>query len=322
MDLRQAPIFSHFSREHIVVLGKCGTRRRYAAGERLLPAEDGTVMAHVILRGRVRFHRETPYGPFELTTIGAGNMVGEIAFLDPTMMSLDVSAETDVDCLVLDTAKVQEEMKNDKFFDVAVYWTAWKSLSLKLRDTNAKLMRFFSIGGPIPEEEKTPQDLSGEFRIDIEAKRAVFREQKLSNMEINFLASLSKARRLAPNEVIFREGDPGDRMYLVVDGRVMISKDIPGAGEEALAFLERGEILGEMALIDDAPRSADAKADENGAIVLSVRKEVLEKLLNIEKVSSSRLLRVLCLLISRRLRDAHEKIVGWYILSGGTHASA
>jgi len=41
---------------------------------------------------------------------------------------------------------------------------------------------------------------------------------------------------------------------------VLISKFIPGVGEEALAILERGDFFGEMALIDRAPRSADARA--------------------------------------------------------------
>ena len=50
-------------------------------------------------------------------------------------------------------------------------------------------------------------------------------------------------------------------MYVVLEGRIMISKYIPGAGEEALAFLERGDYFGEMALIENQPRSADAKSD-------------------------------------------------------------
>ena len=45
--------------------------------------------------------------------------------------------------------------------------------------------------------------------------------------------------------------------------------------------------------------------------------EVLEKILDIETVSSIRMLRLLCVLLARRLRDADEKIIGWYILSGG-----
>ena len=70
--------------------------------------------------------------------------------------------------------------------------------------------------------------------------------------------------------MIFREGEKGNEMYVVLEGRVMISKYIPGAGEEALAFLERGGYFGEMALIDNEPRSADAKAHEGGAVVLVI----------------------------------------------------
>ena len=54
-------------------------------------------------------------------------------------------------------------------------------------------------------------------------------------------------------------------MYVVLEGRVMISKRIPGAGEDALAFLERGDYFGEMALIDDENRSASATAHDDGA---------------------------------------------------------
>ena len=107
-------------------------------------------------------------------------------------------------------------------------------------------------------------------------------------------------------------------MYVVLDGRVMISKDIPGAGEEALAFLERGDYFGEMALIDRKPRSADAKAADRGAVVLSIPRHVVEGILDIHKVSSISLLRILCGMIAQRLRDLDEKLVGWYIIGGGS----
>ena len=97
-----------------------------------------------------------------------------------------------------------------------------------------------------------PHESAGEFHVDLASKRKLFQEQKLSNLEINFLTSLSKERKYGPNQVIFREGEMGNEMYVVLEGRVMISKYIPGAGEEALAFLERGGYFGEMALIDNA----------------------------------------------------------------------
>ena len=151
-------------------------------------------------------------------------------------------------------------------------------------------------------------------------KRSVFEEHKLSNLEINFLSSLSQERSFDAGAVLFREGDPGDAMYVVLDGKVRISKMIPGVGEEALMILERGDFFGEMALIDNLPRSADARAHERGAVVLRIPRDVLEQLLDIRKVSSIRLLRLLCELVAARLRELDDKLVGWHILSGGEGA--
>ena len=106
-------------------------------------------------------------------------------------------------------------------------------------------------------------------------------------------------------------------MYVVLEGRILISKFIPGAGEEALAFLERGDYFGEMALIDSAPRSAQARAHDGGAVVLAIPAEVVAGILDVRKVSSLPLLKILCGLVAKRLREVDDKIVGWYILSGG-----
>ena len=127
--------------------------------------------------------------------------------------------------------------------------------------------------------------------------------------------------KFGPDEFIFREGEEGDHLYIVLAGRVMISKEIVGAGEEALAFLERGDYFGEMALIDNKPRSADAKAHSEGAVVLAIPSEVLEGILDIQKVSSLRLLRILCSLISKRLREIDDKLVGWFIFNAGAGES-
>ena len=127
---------------------------------------------------------------------------------------------------------------------------------------------------------------------------------------------------IRPGAHLFHEGDPGDAMYVVLGGRVLISKFIPGAGEEALAFLERGDYFGEMALIDQAPRSAQARAHDDGAVVLAIPGEVVNGLLDVNKVSSLPLLRILCAMVTKRLRELDDKIVGWYILSGGGATSS
>ena len=68
--------------------------------------------------------------------------------------------------------------------------------------------------------------------------------------------------RFDANDVIFREGDPGDCLYLVVEGAVRISKVGRGAQQETLGFIQPGNFFGEMALIDGEPRSAQATAAE------------------------------------------------------------
>ncbi|HNU83580.1 MAG TPA: cyclic nucleotide-binding domain-containing protein, partial [Thermoanaerobaculia bacterium] len=108
---------------------------------------------------------------------------------------------------------------------------------------------------------------------------------------MNLLSTLSRERRLAPGEVLFREGDAGNEMYILLSGRVMISKYIPGAGEEALAFLERGDFFGEMALIDNQPRSADARAHDGEAVVLGIPRGIVDDLLDPKKVSYEQLLK-------------------------------
>ncbi len=60
--------------------------------------------------------------------------------------------------------------------------------------------------------------------------------------------------------VVFREGDPGDAMYVIQSGRVVISKRT-SSGEVVIATLDSGEIFGEMALFDQLPRSATATTE-------------------------------------------------------------
>src|SRR5204863_9308646 len=103
-----------------------------------------------------------------------------------------------------------------------------------------------------------------------EDKVDLFRERGLCAGEMRLLATFSGEERFREGSMIFREGEKGDKLFIVLDGRVRISKFIPGVGEEALAVLDRGDFFGEMALIDDKPRSADATAHEQDATVRSM----------------------------------------------------
>lgn len=106
---------------------------------------------------------------------------------------------------------------------------------------------------------------------------------------------------------LFSHGDAGDRLYFIVSGKVRISREVPGMGEEALAILGPGDVFGEMALIDDAPRSADARAHEACALV-TIRREAFDDLLFLHKDLAYDVLWAFVRSLSSRLRETNDKL--------------
>lgn len=97
----------------------------------------------------------------------------------------------------------------------------------------------------------------------------------LLNEELHALQHTAKLRRFPAGQTIFRAGDPGDGFYLVEVGRVVISAAIGGSESRPLATVGPGEFFGEMALLDDAPRSATATAEEETRAYCIGREELL-----------------------------------------------
>ncbi len=129
----------------------------------------------------------------------------------------------------------------------------------------------------------------------------------LSPMSLHRIASVASVQRYAKGTVLFCAGDLGDRLYVIVSGRVRISREVPGMGEEALAILGPGEYFGEMALIDAAPRSADAHVHE-ACHLLEIHKDALEHLMFLHKDLAYEVLWNVVRTLSARLRDTTDKV--------------
>jgi NADH dehydrogenase len=80
-----------------------------------------------------------------------------------------------------------------------------------------------------------------------------------------------------PGQVIFREGDHGEWLYVVVDGEVEVSRDLPGRGEAVLRTLGPGECFGEIALLGDHLRTATTRS-RTGANLLAVDRDAFHAL--------------------------------------------
>src|SRR4029078_11798588 len=66
--------------------------------------------------------------------------------------------------------------------------------------------------------------------------------------------------RLRGGEVLFHEGDPGDKLYIVTDGKVKLGRTSSDGRENLLAILRPGLMFGELPLFDPGPRSATVTA--------------------------------------------------------------
>ncbi len=100
--------------------------------------------------------------------------------------------------------------------------------------------------------------------MDLRLLRKIDLFRSLDNVQLVLLASSMKELSLPKDSVLFREGDVADRLYIIVEGRVRISKIVPGIGEEALTILGAGTYFGEMGMIVEAtPRAAQAVTHED-----------------------------------------------------------
>src|SRR3712207_8997931 len=98
----------------------------------------------------------------------------------------------------------------------------------------------------------------------IELLRSVAIFKDLDDGELARVSEVCKEERFAPGEYVFREGEQGNRLYLIVEGDVRISRVMPGSGEEALAVLKPGALFGEMAVFDRSERSTDRSEGRRG----------------------------------------------------------
>jgi hypothetical protein len=89
---------------------------------------------------------------------------------------------------------------------------------------------------------------------------------------------------------------------------------VPGIGEEALAILERGQYFGEMSLIEEGPRSADAIA-HTSCLLYELSREKLDEVMFTDKELASTLLWTFVRTLSSRLRETNDKIRAFFALS-------
>ena len=90
----------------------------------------------------------------------------------------------------------------------------------------------------------------------------------LAPAQIEHLVAMAHPRRVARDSTLFGKGDPGAELFAVVSGTVKITVPSSDGREALITLIQRGEIFGEIALLDGQPRTADAVAMTDGDLLI------------------------------------------------------
>ncbi len=316
VELKKFSIMHGLSDEELLRVARITVQRAVTADEVIFREDDLTEGIYFIHSGSVRIFKTTPFGEQALASLGDGEFFGEMDFIDSLRCSADAIANQDSLLFSMSKIKLEDIFISQKHIAVQFYWNFWKTLSQRIRQANELLKSFFIEASRAEQRNVLEQGSGQATSVDFEKKIALLKEKGLSSKELRLLATFSNEEFFKIGQSIFHEGQKGDRLYIILDGHVRISKYIPGVGEEALAILEKGDFFGEMALIDNAPRSADATAHSD-VTVLPIESRLLTDILSRDVESSYQFLFILCKILSRRLREINMKIYQWRIMSGG-----
>src|SRR5262245_31396184 len=124
----------------------------------------------------------------------------------------------------------------------------------------------------------------------------------LDDEDLRRVCSRTQEIRLEPGQCLFNEGDTGDRAYVIRDGEIEVLK-ISSGREVLLAVRRAGDVIGEMSLLEEAPRMASARA--RGPVTLvTIERKAFEDLLATSTSASRALLHT----VIERLRSTEARL--------------
>jgi serine/threonine protein phosphatase PrpC len=150
----------------------------------------------------------------------------------------------------------------------------------------------------VVEPEATPQAESARARAQVMENLFLFKDLPF-NARLR-VARICEIQSIQHGEVLAREGDLSSSMYIIVQGRVHVTK-----GETMIATLGSGQHFGEMSLLDASPRSATVTSHTEGSVMI-IRRDALLELCQREPGLGNQVLLSLATSLANRLREANS----------------
>jgi len=185
----------------------------------------------------------------EIAVLNAGKFFGEMGIVEDLPRSADIVALTNAELVEIGENDFSEFVKNN----TADVITILNNMSKRLRDTT----KDYNDAMETVSQYVDTYSSNGNKKRSLLENIAIARKQFIANLTNNIAPAKDEYKA---GEIIFREGDKGNYMFLLLDGEVTFYNNYEKNYQTELATVSKGAIFGEMAVIEEEYRSATAVA--------------------------------------------------------------
>ena len=154
---------------------------------------------------------------------------------------------------------------------------------------------------PVKKEDEMGTEISVPDKILHLRRIRIF--EGLSITELAAVASITEEIVFQPGETVIKEGEPGETMYLIIEGEVSVNKGQEQGREIELDRISAGDYFGEMALFEDIPRSATIRTQKETRLLMLHKREFAEIVREYPQIALH-----ICRVLGARLRKLHDKV--------------
>lgn len=310
--LRAMPLFAGVDEASLRPLARALRERTLERGEILYRRNQAGDSMVILLEGCLAVRMRKRDGrPVAVHRVRPGEWVGEMGCVDPAPRSATVLATRRSVVLELSRPVLLTLSRHAPDLAGLLLGAIIEQVSGRLRRTDDRLcgaVRRRSVLDRFASEEadRAGRPLPGRPRAGPVDLRRIPGFREMPPRAVDELLSVARPRVVPDRTVLCREGEPGDVAFFIVKGEVDVSRRVKRRPRH-LARLKEGALVGQLALVDDAPRSATVRA-RGEVVVLALRRPAFERLVRSGSPLAAHLQQRIAIAGIRQVRLANRRL--------------
>lgn len=292
--LRKVPAFAGLADEDCDAVLRVVRARKGNHGDVLFRQDQPGDAMVIVLEGELSCTVRAPEGEREIARLGPGELVGEMALFDNEPRSATVRTDRGATVLELSRAALARLRIEAPRVCAQIHGNMLLAIARRLREAGS-LVRDVPSRASAP-----PSSPASRRRLGVSELRAFPILADRTDADLELLGYVSTLRAFRPGEDLMRQGDAGDACFFLLAGSVSVTRSDRA---EPLATLTSGALVGQLSLIDRAPRSATVSALSDVA-ALEIPAASFGNLLRSHVAIALRFQEQVCLAGVRQLRAA------------------